>query len=71
MRKSFLFLIIVIPFIFSTSNFGEAQVIKPKARGTKSGGQTIDQAQREDEMGPKARVAVSDLRTRRQKGHRR
>jgi len=68
MRKSFLFLIIVIPFIFSTSNFGEAQVIKPKARGTKSGGQTIDQAQREDEMGPKARVAVSRFEDKTAKG---
>ena len=68
MRKYFSFLVTVTLFIFLTSIFGEAQVIKPKARGTKSGGQTIDQAQREDEMGPKARVAVSRFEDKTAKG---
>jgi len=68
MRKYFSFLVTITLFILLTSIFGEAQVIKPKARGTKSGGQTIDQAQREDEMGPKARVAVSRFEDKTAKG---
>jgi len=44
---------------FLIFNVAIAQVIPPKARGTQTGGQTIDQAQQEDAMGPKARVAVS------------
>jgi curli biogenesis system outer membrane secretion channel CsgG len=68
MRKYFPFLVIVTLLIFLNSDLGEAQVIKPKARGTKSGGQTIDQAQREDEMGPKARVAVSRFEDKTAKG---
>ena len=68
MRKYFPFLVIVTLLIFLTSDLGEAQVIKPKTRGTKSGGQTIDQAQKEDEMGPKARVAVTRFEDRTAKG---
>ena len=45
--------------VFLMFNFAIAQVIPPKARGTPSGGPTIDQAQSEDAMGPKARVAVT------------
>ena len=48
--------IILILLIFSLV---AAQVIPPKARGTSSGGPTMDQTQKEDAMGPKARVAVS------------
>ena len=36
-----------------------AQIIPPRASGTPSSGPTIDQAQKEDYMGPKARVAVT------------
>ena len=45
--------------IFLAFDFASAQVIPPKARGTPSGGPIIDQAQSEDAMGPKARVAVT------------
>jgi curli biogenesis system outer membrane secretion channel CsgG len=40
-------------------NLAIAQVIPPKARATSPGGPTIDQAQREDALGPKARVTVT------------
>lgn len=69
MRKSnFLSLLLVGFTIILALDFAEAQIVKPKARGTKSGGQTIDQAQREDEMGPKARVAVSRFEDKTAKG---
>jgi curli biogenesis system outer membrane secretion channel CsgG len=69
MRKSnFLSLTLVTLTIILAFDFAEAQLVKPKARGTKSGGQTIGQAQREDEMGPKARVAVSRFEDKTAKG---
>jgi len=69
MRKSnFLSLSLITFTIILAFEFAEAQVVKPKARGTKSGGQTIDQAQREDEMGPKARVAVTRFEDKTAKG---
>lgn len=68
MRKYFSFLLTVTLFIFSTSNFGEAQIVKPKAKGTPSRGPTIDQAQKEEDMGPKARVAVTRFEDRTAKG---
>jgi curli biogenesis system outer membrane secretion channel CsgG len=68
MRRLFLFLILGTLFAFSIFDFAEAQVIKPKARSTPSGGPTIDQAQREDEMGPKARVAVTRFEDKTAKG---
>jgi len=52
-------LIFLTLIVFLIVNVAIAQVIPPKARGTQTGGQTIDQAQQEDAMGPKARVAVS------------
>jgi len=58
MRKSNILLFITL-IILLTFNFATAQVIPPKARSTQTGGPTIDQAQQEDAMGPKARVTVS------------
>ena len=54
-----LFLSSITLTIFLIFNFAEAQLIPPKARGTPSEGPTIEQAQKEDYMGPKARVAVT------------
>lgn len=45
-----------------------AQVIPPKAQGTSQGGPTIDQVQAQDAMGPKARVAVNRLLSRKPSG---
>jgi len=60
MRTSnLLFLKVVVLIVFLTFSFAQAQLIPPKARGTPSAGPTIDQAQKEDYMGPKARVAVT------------
>jgi hypothetical protein len=56
-KSNFLSLALITLAIILAFNFAEVRVVKPKARGTKSGGQTIDQTQREDEIGPKARVA--------------
>ncbi|NWG03016.1 MAG: SH3 domain-containing protein [Syntrophaceae bacterium] len=69
MKKSTIFsLALVTLMIFFVSDFASAQVIKPKARTTPSGGPTIDQAQQEDEMGPKARVAVTRFEDKSAKG---
>ncbi|MEW6374260.1 MAG: CsgG/HfaB family protein [Thermodesulfobacteriota bacterium] len=69
MRTSnILFLILITLVIFLTFDFGAAQVIPPKARGTPSEGPTIEQAQKEEYMGPKARVAVSRFEDRSAKG---
>ncbi len=57
--SNILFLKIIILIILLSFNLAQAQLIPPKARGTPSGGPTIDQAQKEDYMGPKARVAVT------------
>ena len=43
-------------------------MIPPTARGTSQGGPTIDQAQAEDAMGPKARVAVNKFTDKSAKG---
>lgn len=60
MRKLTTMIFVVTTVILLLSfNFIEAQVIPPKARATSPGGPTIDQAQREDAMGTKARVSVS------------
>lgn len=69
MKKSLLgpFILINLMILF-VLNFAMAQVIKPKARTTPSGGPTIDQAQQEDEMGPKARVAVTRFEDKSAKG---
>jgi len=68
MKKSILFWFFTMSIVFLTFNFATAQVISPKARGTSSGGPTIDEAQKEDAMGPKARVAVSRFEDRSAKG---
>jgi len=69
MRKSnILFWFFAMFIFFLTFNFAVGQVIPPKARGTPSGGPTIDQAQKEEAMGPKARVAVSRFEDRSAKG---
>jgi curli biogenesis system outer membrane secretion channel CsgG len=69
MRKSnILFWFFAMFIVFLTFNFAIGQVIQPKARGTPSSGQTIDQAQKEEAMGVKARVAVSRFEDRSAKG---
>ena len=69
MRKlgTLIFVLSVITVLFS-SNFIDAQMIPPKARGTSTGGPTIDEAQKEDAMGPKARVAVTKFLDKSAKG---
>lgn len=52
-------LLIVTIIILLTFNFSLAQVVPPKVRGTPTTGLTIDQAQREDYMGPKAGIALT------------
>lgn len=69
MKKLFvLYFVSFILVLFLRINFSMAQVIKPKARGTPSQGPTIDQAQKEDAMGPKARVAVTRFENKSAKG---
>jgi hypothetical protein len=69
MKKSSLFLLaIVAPIILLISTDAVAQAISPKARGTSSGGPTIDEAQKEDAMGAKARVAVTKFLDKSAKG---
>ncbi|RPJ11185.1 MAG: hypothetical protein EHM36_01965 [Deltaproteobacteria bacterium] len=67
-KPTVLFLALISLVIFSTVHFASAQVIPPKARGTSQGGPTIDQAQAEDAMGPKARVAVNKFTDKSAKG---
>jgi curli biogenesis system outer membrane secretion channel CsgG len=55
--------------ILSTAHLAIAQVIPPKARGTPTGSPTIDGGQKEDAMGPKARVAVTKFLDKSAKGH--
>jgi curli biogenesis system outer membrane secretion channel CsgG len=69
MKKSALVSVLLAGLlIFSTVQWASAQVIPPKARGTSQGGPTIDQAQAEDAMGPKARVAVNKFTDKSAKG---
>jgi curli biogenesis system outer membrane secretion channel CsgG len=68
MRKSILFILTLEILILLLFNFATAQVIKPKARGTPSSGPAIDEAQKEDYMGPKARVAVTRFEDKSAKG---
>jgi curli biogenesis system outer membrane secretion channel CsgG len=51
-----------------TANAAVAQIIPPRASGTPSSGPTIDQAQREDYLGPKARIAVTKFQDKSAKG---
>lgn len=70
MKKSSLFLLaFVVPIILLIFTQATAQVIPPKARGTSTGGPTIDEAQKEDAMGAKARVAVTKFLDKSAKGH--
>ncbi len=68
MKRFFFFLTPVVLFALLPSELGFAQVIKPKARGTQTQGATIDQAQKEDAFGPKARVAVTRFENKSAKG---
>jgi curli biogenesis system outer membrane secretion channel CsgG len=68
MRKDVFFPIFIIFILILFSNFSQAQLIKPKARGTSSEGPTIEEAQKEDYMGPKARVAVTRFENKSAKG---
>jgi curli biogenesis system outer membrane secretion channel CsgG len=63
--KILMLAIIIVFFLFSLI---EAQVIRPKARGTPSQGPTIEEAQKEDAMGGKARVAVTRFENKSAKG---
>jgi curli biogenesis system outer membrane secretion channel CsgG len=60
--------VLAVVTVFWIVNLSGAQVIPPKAKGTSQGGPTIDQAQAEDAMGAKARVAVSRFNDKSAKG---
>lgn len=69
MKKKYMFLLTTITMImFLMVDLASTQVVRPKARGTPSQGPTIDQAQKEDAMGPKARVAVTRFEDKSAKG---
>jgi len=69
MRKIMVvFLTFLTLTIFFMCNPSSAQVIRPKARATPSQGPTIEEAQKEDYMGPKARVAVTRFENKSAKG---
>jgi curli biogenesis system outer membrane secretion channel CsgG len=70
-RISIAFLAFITLVLLFVSDSARAQVIPPKAQGTSSGGQTIEQAQQEDAMGPKARVAVTRFTDKSAKGYNR
>ncbi len=59
MKRLQVFFCLTAISIFLTVHSVSAQLIPPKARATPSGGPTIEQAQSEDAMGAKARVAVT------------
>jgi curli biogenesis system outer membrane secretion channel CsgG len=67
-RKYFILTLMVFSFL-GISVLAHTQVIPPKAKGTSQGGPSIDQVQREDAMGPKARVAVTKFEDKSAKGH--
>jgi len=67
-RKYFILTLTVLSFL-GISDLAQTQVIPPKAKGTSQGGPSIDQVQREDAMGPKARVAVTRFEDKSAKGH--
>jgi curli biogenesis system outer membrane secretion channel CsgG len=67
-RSMFVCPVLVAVIIVMVTHISSAQIIKPKARGTPSQGATIDQAQKEDAMGPKARVAVTRFENKSAKG---
>jgi len=50
---------VAILIVFLSSNFAQAQLIPPRTKNTPSSEPTIDQAQKEDYMGPKVRIAVT------------
>ncbi len=68
MKKSILFCTTILTLITAYISISFAQLIKPKAHGTPSEGPTIEQAQKEDYMGPKARVAVTRFENKSAKG---
>jgi curli biogenesis system outer membrane secretion channel CsgG len=67
--KTCIILTVTVAVVLSLSPWASGQVIPPRATGTSTGGPSIDQAQREDAMGPKARVAVSRFDDKSAKGH--
>jgi curli biogenesis system outer membrane secretion channel CsgG len=70
-RISLVFFTSIALILLFVSDSARTQVIPPKAQGTSSGGQTIEQAQQEDAMGPKARVAVTKFTDKSAKGYHR
>ncbi len=68
MKKPILFWTIILILTIAYINISLAQIINPRTRGTPSEGPTIDQAQKEDYMGPKARVAVTRFENKAAKG---
>ncbi len=66
--RHFACITVAVLMFFSLSASASGQVIPPRAGGTSSGGPTIDQAQKEAAMGPKARVAVSRFEDKSAKG---
>jgi curli biogenesis system outer membrane secretion channel CsgG len=68
-RKSILNILVSISIVFFL--FGCAaidEITKPTAKSTSTGGPTIEQARKEDYMGPKARVAVTKFLDKSAKG---
>lgn len=70
MKKKELSILWVMSIIFFLTDLTFAQLIPPKARGTQTGGPTIEEVQQEDAMGPKARVAVTRFEDKTAKGYR-
>lgn len=70
MKKKILLCLSMTMAIFYLADFSSAQLIPPKARGTQTGGKTIEEAQQEDAIGPKARVAVTRFEDKTAKGYR-
>lgn len=69
MKRSMSFCSILVAVIMMlVTHISSAQIVKPKARGTPGQGATIDQAQKEDAFGPKARVAVTKFENKSAKG---
>ncbi len=62
------FLGVILPLLLFTFDLSMAQLVRPRARSTPSQGPTIEEAQKEDSMGPKARVAVTRFENKSAKG---
>lgn len=68
MKKIFILFTTSIALFMLMNDLALGQVVRPRARTTPSQGPTIEQAQQEDAMGPKARVAVTRFENKSAKG---